>query len=107
MTDITPEQQQKLQELSEALQSEFRLSSTQAVSRDALQDLIDLKSDMLEALRHTLRHSVNESLKAKTAMWGYEKLLEEGRASKDPLAELLAHMPTTEPIASKRNVSSS
>lgn len=91
--DLTPEQRAELDELRTALIEEFRSSEESKGQRSALNDIEDLKVDMLEALRHTLRHSDNETLKAKVAMWGYALLVDIGKGSGDALSRLLEEMP--------------
>lgn len=89
--DLSPEDSERLRELSAALRSEFTANETEQ-RKSALKDLEDLKSDFLEALRHTVKHSSNESLKTKVAMWGYDKLLEIGKADADPLKKFIEGM---------------
>lgn len=91
--DLTPEQRAELDELRKALIEEFRSSEEGKVKQSALTDIEDLKIDMLAALRHTLRHSDNEALKAKVAMWGYALLVDIGKGSGDALSRLLEEMP--------------
>lgn len=83
----------RIQELRAALEQEFELRGSADHRKSALHDIEDLKGDMLEALRHTLRHSTSETLRARTAMWGYDKLLEQGKATADPVFDLLAGIP--------------
>lgn len=91
--DLTPEQRAEVDELRKALVEEFRSSEEGKGKQSALNDIEDLKVDMLEALRHTLRHSENEALKAKVAMWGYALLVDIGKGSGDALSKLLDEMP--------------
>src|SRR5262245_55041346 len=94
--DLTPQESEQLQKLRAAVEAEFEMNkdSESAHRRSALKDLEDLKGDMLEALRHSLRHSP-DGLRARVAMWGYDKLLEQGKATRDPLAELMQEIPTS------------
>lgn len=92
----TPENEEQLRELAAALRSEFELHESGS-TKDALKDLEELKEDFLKAIKHTVNHSQSEPLKAKVAMWGYDKLLEENKASKDALSELLKAVPHSEP----------
>lgn len=103
--ELNPEESEKLKQLREALEQEFEAHETQTSKerKSALQDLADLKADMLEALRHTLRHSQSESLRSKVAMWGYDRLLEEHKTTADPLADLLANVPTPSSPSPKSN----
>ena len=91
--ELGPEESARLRELKEALESEF-LESQNAPStpKKALQDIEDLKTDFLGALKHVVRHSDSDALRAKVAMWGYDKLLEQGKAERDPIKDLIEGM---------------
>jgi hypothetical protein len=91
--DLTPEQRAEVDELRTALLQEFHESQEGKAKQSALTDIEDLKGDMLSALRHVLKHSANEALKAKVAMWGYALLVDIGKGSNDPLARLLEEAP--------------
>lgn len=93
MAELTPEQQKELNELSAALRSEFAESQASAASKSAKKDIEELKPEMLDALEHILKHSADQSLRARVAMWGYDKLLAEGKAGTDPIRDLIAGMP--------------
>jgi hypothetical protein len=54
--------------------------------------LVDLKTDMLDALSHALKHGTTQQ-RITVATWGYNKLLEEGRADTDPIRRLIEGMP--------------
>jgi hypothetical protein len=82
----------RLKELREALQSEFLDNEAADPQKSALNDIEDLKADFLNALRHTVRHSQSDALKAKVSMWGYDKLLDQGKANADPIRELIEGM---------------
>ena len=82
----------RLKELRDALESEFLDNESNDPKKSALNDIEDLKGDFLNALRHTVRHSQSDALKAKVAMWGYDKLLDQGKASVDPIRELIEGM---------------
>jgi hypothetical protein len=100
VTDLSPEDSAKLKELSQALRSEFQVTATSDYRKEALTDLADLKQEMLTSLRSVLRHSQSEHLRAKVAMWGYEKLLEQDKATRDPLIELMQQIPSRRNVAS-------
>lgn len=89
---LNDDESARLKELSEALQAEFYDSENIDHKKSALNDIEDLKTDFLTALRHTVRHSQSDALKAKVAMWGYDKLLDQGKASADPIRELIEGM---------------
>ena len=97
MSELSPEDSEKLQSLRKALEQEFEAHSSAEVQtrKSALEDIVELKQDFLESLRHVVRHSQSDSLRAKVAMWGYEKLLEQGKATRDPLADLLGELPSS------------
>lgn len=92
--ELSPEDSERIQQLRRALEEEFETKKETSHRKSALQDMEELKGDFLEALRHVTRHSQSESLRAKVAMWGYDKLLEQGKATKDSLEELLDGIPT-------------
>jgi hypothetical protein len=91
---LNDEESARLKELSDALQSEFHenQSNSDGTRKSALQDIEDLRADFLAAIKHVTRHAQSDALKAKVAMWGYEKLLEQGKASVDPIRELIEGM---------------
>jgi CHASE3 domain sensor protein len=90
---LNEDESKRLAELRDALESEFLTNESSADTRkSALNDIEDLKTDFLAALKHTVRHSQSDALKAKVAMWGYEKLLDQGKASADPIRELIEGM---------------
>lgn len=91
-TDLTPEQQARVDEIRRALESELRASTSTTTSKAAIKDLEELKGDALAAIQHTVKFSQNETLKTKVAMWAYEKLIADGKVNADPLADILAGM---------------
>lgn len=104
--DLTPEQQARVEEIRQALESELRASTSGATSKAAIKDLEDLKDDFLKAIQQTVKFSQNESLKTKIAMWGYEKLIADGKVTTDPLVDLLAGIDkarSAEAVESKSN----
>lgn len=76
--DLSPEQSTRLQELRQALQQEFEVKED--AKKAAIKEVVDLKEDSLEALRHTVRFSTNESLKAKVSMWVLDTILDAQKA---------------------------
>jgi hypothetical protein len=97
MSELTPAQQQELHELREALQSEWAESEETRTTKSAKKDIEDLKGDMLDALERTLKHGTLEQ-QSKVAMWGYGKLLDEGKADNDPIRMLIQGMPAPTPV---------
>lgn len=89
---LNADESNRLKELKDALESEFLDNEAHDTKKSALTDIEDLKGDFLNALRHTVRHSQSDALKAKVAMWGYDKLLDQGKASSDPIRELIEGM---------------
>lgn len=96
MTDdlgLNEDETTRLRELKDALESEFLDNEANADSRQsALQDIEDLRSDFLQAIKQVVRHSQSDALKAKVAMWGYQQLLDQGKASVDPIREIIEGM---------------
>ena len=92
MSDLTPEQQAEVQALHAALASEFAESEEKKESQAAKTDLVDLKPEMLKALKRTLEHGTVDQA-SRVAMWGYGKLLEESKADADPIRALIEGMP--------------
>ena len=89
---LNDEESNRLRELKEALESEFLDNEATDSKKSALNDIEDLKQDFLAALRHTVRHSQSDALKAKVAMWGYDRLLDQGKATTDPIREIIEGM---------------
>lgn len=87
--NLTPKDSERLKELQHALMSEFHESQQNAPNRTPLNDIESLKEDFLGAIKHVVNHSQSETLRAKVAMWGYDKLLDQGKATTDPITELL------------------
>lgn len=92
MSELTPEQREELDTLKAALQEEYAASQANKTAQTAKQDLVDLKGDFLEALSYVTKHGT-EANRLKVSMWGYDKLLEEGKADTDPIRKLLEGMP--------------
>jgi hypothetical protein len=95
----------RLRELREALQSEFHdnEAATADRSKTALNDIEDLRSDFLDAIKHVVRHTPSDALKVKVAMWGYEKLLDQGKATQDPIRELIEGMESAREHVKQKN----
>lgn len=92
MSDLTPEQQAEVQALHAALASEFAVSEEKKDSQAAKTDLVDLKPEMLKALKRTLEHGTVDQA-SRVAMWGYGELLKEAKAETDPIRALIEGMP--------------
>ena len=92
MTELTPEQEKELHNLSEALRQEFALKEASTHSAQALNDLEDLKPTFLATLKNLAEHAPKDELRAKIAMWGYDKLLDQGKANNDPIRDLIEGM---------------
>lgn len=88
--ELSPEDQSKLHELSKALREEFQ---NNLHDKRTIEDVIDLKDDALETLKHVLKHSQSEPLRANIAKWVYEKVLDSEKAgSENELADLIKGM---------------
>jgi len=93
--ELTPQESERVKELRRALESEF---ATREQSKGTIEDIVELKEDALETLRHTMRFSQNDTLRTKIAMWAYEKILDSERADdQDALKRLLEGMPAAVP----------
>lgn len=92
MDELNPEESERLRELREALLSEFQ-DRRERVKRP-IDDLTELKQDFLNTIQQLVKFSGDEKLRARIAMWGYDKMLEEARTagSDDPLQEMLREM---------------
>ena len=89
---LSPEQRAEVDRIRIALEQELRENATSPGVKNALRDLEDIKQDALDAISHAVKYSQNESLKTKIAMWVYDRLIQEGKASADPLTALLEGM---------------
>lgn len=76
--DLPPDQAERLHQLREALQQEFEVKED--AKKATITEVADLKEDSLEALRHTVRFSPNESLKARVSMWVLDTILDAQKA---------------------------
>lgn len=92
--DLTPDESARLKELKLALEQEFAQSSDAdaAKRKTAIEDLEALKPDCLEALSWIMKHSTSESLKAKVAMWTYDRILDIQDKKSNPLGDFFAGM---------------
>lgn len=91
-TALSPEDSIRVAEIRQALIAEMRESqdSNKDPSKYAINDVKELKADALAALRHTMRHSQNESLKSRVSMWAIDKIIEAEKAdADDPMTEFL------------------
>lgn len=86
---LNPEESERLKELRDALESEFHENRANSGIKTPLADIEDLKDDFLGALKHVVNHSDSLALRAKVAMWGYDKLLDQGKANNDPIRDLI------------------
>lgn len=94
MDGLTDEQRAKVDDLQRTMRSEFSTSmqTEEARRATAITDIEELKSDALAALRWCLNHAESAHIRSKVAMWTYEKLLDQGKATKDPLADLMGEI---------------
>jgi hypothetical protein len=93
MSEISPDDSERLNELASALRAEFEIDQSERVKRAAIHDIEELKEDALEALKQTIRHSANEGLRARVSMWAYDRIIDAQSRSEDDLKSLLQGMP--------------
>jgi len=86
--DLSPEDSDRVKEIRLALEQEMR--EIPSVKQTALKEVEDLKEDALIALRHTLKHTDNNSLKAKVGMWVIDTLIDAQKT--DPESELVTFL---------------
>lgn len=87
--DLSPEQQKELHELHESFRQEFEAGRERAGSKAAINDLEDLKDDFLGAIKAAVTQRQNVKLASDVARWGYDKLIDQGKATADPLTNML------------------
>jgi hypothetical protein len=92
--DLSPEDSARVAEIRKALMEEMT-ASRESKTPKAIEDVMELKPDALQSLQHIVRHSPNESLKARVSMWTIDKIIEAEKVKDDPLAEFLQNMPQT------------
>jgi protein tyrosine/serine phosphatase len=92
LEDLTTKQREEVDAIRVALEQELRDSTENTTSKAAVRDLEDLKMDFLAAIKQVVKFSTNDTLKTKIAMWGYDRLIADGKANADPLAEIMAGM---------------
>lgn len=91
MSELTPEDSERVQEIKLALEQEF-LEGPGTTAKSAIKEIEDLKPDALAALRHTIKHSDNESLKTKVSMWAMDKLLDQQKRTEGDIHDFLREM---------------
>lgn len=89
---LGPDESARLKELKDALEGEFLANESNTGDKAAIQNLEELKPDFLGTIKHVVKHSDSYALRAKVAMWGMDKLLDQGKAKKDDLVELIEGM---------------
>jgi hypothetical protein len=87
--DLRPEDSIRVAEIREALIAEMQQSQSESEAQKAIKDIVELKPEALQALKHTINHSLNESLKARVSMWAIDTIIEAEKNSDDPLVEFL------------------
>jgi hypothetical protein len=91
---LTPEESERVRAMSLAFQQEF---ATKKHERKTIEDVQELKEDALEVLKHILKFSRSETLRAKVATWAYDRILDiEAKDKDDALTDLIKNMPKTE-----------
>lgn len=89
LDDLTPEQQKELQELHDAFRQEFEEGRERAGAKAAITDLEDLKEDALDAIKAAINQRQNVKLASDVARWTYDKLIDQGKATVDPLSKMI------------------
>lgn len=92
-TSLRPEDSIRVAEIRAALIEEMRASEEGKSATSVIKDVTELKEDALASLKHVIKHSPNESLKARVSMWAIDKVIEAEKANDDPLAEFLKGLP--------------
>lgn len=100
MTELSPEETDRVREIKQALEAEFLAAEADTPRKTAIKDIEELKGDFLDAIKHVVRHSPKDELRAKVSMWGYDKLLEQGKADVDPIRDLIMGMEAAKAQAS-------
>jgi len=91
LQELTPADSERVNQIRIALEQELR--EAPSASRTAVKDIEDLKEDALASLRTIIKHSANESLKAKVSMWTYDTILNTAKTLADePIVEFLKEM---------------
>lgn len=91
MSELTPEDSERVAEIRRALEQEFS-EGAGSTAKAAIKEIEDLKEDALIALRHTIKHSDNENLKTKVSMWAMDKLLERDKKAEGDIYSFLEEM---------------
>ena len=60
-TDLTPEQQARVDEIRRALEQELIASANNTTAKAAIKDLEELKEDALKAIQQTVMFSQNDA----------------------------------------------
>jgi hypothetical protein len=101
--DLKPEDSARVAEIREALIAEMQQSAETSEAQKAVQDIVELKGDALAALKHTIRHSMNETLKARVSMWAIDTIIEAERNSDDPMVEFLGGLRASAPTPANQS----
>lgn len=90
--ELSEEQLAELQGYREAFRQEFENARTtvDASRNAALKDLDDLKESALSAIKRAIDNRDNLKLSSDVARWCYDHLIRQGKATADPLTDLLA-----------------
>jgi len=96
-SDLTPEQIAEINSYADAFRSEFERSTsenkTPSEQREGIHEELDaVVPDALAAIKHVIKHSINESLRVNTSKWLLDKKLERDATENDPLTKLLEAM---------------
>ena len=81
---------ERTKEIAKALREEFHESK--AATKTTISEIKDLEQDALTTLRHIMKHSDSDSLKAKVSMWCVDHLLENDNSKKTPVDSFFEEM---------------
>lgn len=98
-TPDTPLTQEQLRQYRDAFEQEFTAGQENAPTRTAIKDIEELKETSLTTLKGIMSSSQDDSLRAKIAMWSYDRLLDQRKANADPLMDFVQGMQDKTPSA--------
>jgi hypothetical protein len=92
---LSPEESEQLRGYREAFEQEFSegLENAATAKTVAITDIEGMKADALTTLQRIVKYSDNEGLKAKVAMWAYDRIIDSQKSDKDALSDLFKNMP--------------
>jgi hypothetical protein len=88
--DLSPEQQKRVEDIRKALEAEMLAPKND--KRKVITEVEELKEDALGALKGIVKHSQNESLKAKVSMWAVDRILESEKLDGTDMGAFIAEL---------------